>query len=303
MIWLAAVLARVASAQSCSCSLGTTDNTLPMGNLLRSGAVQLGLDYGVGQTGGEDWQGIVPARDLQGNSMAEMAMPGHIVQTARLSSTVGLPHGLSASVGLPYLYSVPLYPSDMRGDIARGFLGDTAITGRWGWRKGTTFLEPSLGLTLPTGKVISGVGVRGGRGAAGLVLGGSAMQMLAPVVGLAARVNFARSLYAGVGGYRIGAQLDSSLGARFWMHEQGRLSLFLLGSYLHRGYDKSGETMLDQTGMDCLGAGGGVDWRVWSEQTRTVTLSLRGQAPIVQVVGDPWLAENWSMSWAASFGF
>jgi hypothetical protein len=60
--------------------------------------------------------------------------------------------------------------------------------------------------------------------------------------------------------------------------------------------------VLDQTGLDAVGAGGGADWRVLSERTRTVTLSLRGQLPLMQIVGDPWLTENWSMSGGATVG-
>jgi hypothetical protein len=300
---LAVWLSGAAWSQTCSCSVGTTDATLPMGTVPRSGAVQLGLDYGIGQSGGEDWEGVVAAQDLQGNSMAEMAMPGHVVQTARLSGTVGLSRGFSSAVGVPYAHSMPLYPSDMPGDVSRGFLGDVAVTGRWGRRSGATFVGAGLGLTLPTGKVISGVGVRGGRGALGWVLDGSALRMLAPVVGLAGRVGWAQSLGAGPGAYRVGPQLDVALGARVWTREQGRLSLSVLGTYLRRGHDRFGSTVLDQTGLDSLGAGGGADWRVYSEKTRTVTLSVRGQAPLLQVVGDPWLAENWVLSGGAAVGF
>jgi hypothetical protein len=302
-MWLAAWLADAASAQSCSCSVGTSDATLPMGTVPGANVVQLGLDYGVGQTGGEDWEGVVPAKDLQGNSMAEMSMPGHVVQTARLSGTLGLSHGLSSVMSLPYTYSVPLYPSDMRGDVPRGFLGDVAVTGRWGQRKSATFVGTGLGVTLPTGKVISGVGLRGGRGAVGVVLDASALRMLAPVLGLAGRAAWTQSLYAGKGGYLVGPQLDVALGTRIWTREQGKLSLSALGFYLHRGHDRFGSTVLDQTGVGCLGAGGGVDWRVWSLKTQAVTLSVRGQVPLVQVVGDPWLAENWSVSGGAAFGF
>jgi hypothetical protein len=112
-----------------------------------------------------------------------------------------------------------------------------------------------------------------------------------------------QGLYAGTGDYLVGPQLDAALGARLWTREEGRLSMFLLGSYLHRGHDRSGSTVLDQTGLDSVAAGGGVDWRVLSEEDRSVTLSLRGQAPIVQIVGDPWLAENWSLSGGAIVGF
>jgi hypothetical protein len=299
VIWVSGV----ALAQSCSCSVGTTDTTLPMGTVPGMGTLQLAFDYGLGQTGGEDWEGVVPAKDLQGNSMEEMAMPGHLVQTARLSGTVGLPRGFSSTATVPYAHSAPLYPSDMPGDVPRGFLGDVAVTGRWGHRGGKTFVGTGLGLTLPTGKVIAGVGVRGGRGALGMVLDGSALRMLAPVLGLAGRVAWTQGLYAGPGEYLVGPQLDVALGGRVWTREQGKLSLAVLGTYLHRGHDRFGSTVLDQTGLDSVGAGGGADWRVYSEKTRTLTLSLRGQVPLLQVVGDPWLAENWSLAGGAAVGF
>jgi hypothetical protein len=101
----------------------------------------------------------------------------------------------------------------MPGDVPRGFLGDVAVTGRWGHRGGQTFVGTGLGLTLPTGKVIAGVGVRGGRGALGMVLDGSALRMLVPVLGLAGRVAWTQSLYAGPGEYLVGPQLDVALGA------------------------------------------------------------------------------------------
>lgn len=294
---IALLLAQAALAQSCSCSVGSSDTTLPIGNVLDSGAVVVNLDYGLGQTGGETWEGVVSATDLQGNSMAGMAMPGHRTHSARLTGTVGLPRGFSASVVVPAVYSAPLYPSEMPGDVSRGLAGDVAVGGRWGMRRQGTFVSAGLAGTLPTGTVIRGVGVRGGRGAFGVSVDGSALQMVSPRVGIAGRVAWAQGLQASpVDDYLVGPQLDGALGARVWTREQGRLSFVALGGYLHKGHDRWGELEMDQAGLDVLSAGLGADWRVWSEKRSAVLLSLRSQVPIYQVVGDPWLAENGSLS-------
>jgi hypothetical protein len=291
----------VAAHAQCSCSVASTDTTLPLGIVPLAGDVSVGVDYGAGQTGGEPWEGVVAATDLQGNSMAFMAMPGHVVQSARVSGVVGAGNGFSASVVVPYVHSAPLYPSDMPGDVARGFVGDVSVGGRWAVEKDGTWLGTGLIASLPTGKVVRGVGVRAGRGAVGATLEGSALQHVGPVVGLAGRVAWTQGLYASpIDDYLVGPQLDTALGTRVWTQEEGPFSVTALAAYVHRGHDRRGADVLDQTGVDVLSVGTGFDWKVWSARSRSVLVSLRGQVPIVQVVGDPWLTENWTLSAGAA---
>jgi hypothetical protein len=299
-----ALLAGVAVGQSCSCSIGTSDATLPTGMVAPAGAVAVGVDYGVGQTGGEPWEGVVPADDRLGNSMPDMAMPGHLAQSFRATGAVGAPKGFGASVAVPFVYSEPLYASDMPGDVPRAFLGDISLLGRWGHRHEGTFVGAALGATLPTGKVVRGVGVRGGRGAVGTVVDLSALQMVSPVIGLAGRVGSTFGLYPSpIDTYWIAPQLDAILGARIWTHEQGKVSFTGLTSAVHRGHDRRGEDVLEETGSDVLSVGTGADWRAWSERDASMTLSARALVPVFQVVGDPWLAENWSVAIGTTFGF
>lgn len=299
---LALSLLDPARAQTCSCSVGTSDTTLPTGNVPPKGSIHLGLDYGVGETGGA-FDGLVPAVDRLGNSMADMAMPGHRAQSMRASASVGLPEGCAATAAAPFVYSVPLSASDMPGDVPRAFVGDVSLGGRWGHRRGDTFLGAGVGVTLPTGKVVRGLGVRGGRGAVGAVLDVDALQMVAPVVGLGARLAWTQGVTAPVDDYTVGPQLDATLGSRIWIHEQGRVSVLVLGSFLHKGHDRRGDDALEQTGVDGLLAGAGSEWRFWTDEQRSASLSLHGQVPIYQVVGDPWLSESWTVSAGVAFGF
>lgn len=298
------LLVRAALAQSCSCSVGATDTSLPMGTVLDAGAVVVGLDYTLGQTGGETWEGVVAAKDLQGDSMGGMAMPGHLAQAGRLTASIGAPAGFSATAVVPYIHSAPLYPSEMPGDVPRSFAGDASIGARWGVRREGTFAGVGLTATLPTGQVIRGVGVRGGRGALGGVVDASALQMVGPVLGIAGRASWAQGFYASpIDDYLVAPQLDLALGARAWTREQGRLSLTGLVAFLHKGHDRAADFELDQTGLDVLSTGAGADWRVWADKRRSLLLSLRGQAPVWQVVGDRWLAENFTLSTGAALSF
>lgn len=298
------LIVQAAVAQSCSCSVGASDTSLPMGIVLDSGAVVVGVDYTLGQTGGEVWEGVVAAEDLQGDSMGGMAMPGHLAQVGRLSGTVGLPAGISANVVVPYVHSAPLYPSEMPGDVPRGFAGDASVGARWGVRREGTFAGVGLAATLPTGQVIRGVGVRGGRGALGAVVDATGLQMVGPVVGIAGRAAWARGLYASpIDDYLVAPQLDAALGARVWTREQGRLSITGLAAFLHKGHDRQADFELDQTGLDVLSVAAGADWRVWAVKSRSLLLSLRGQLPVYQVVGDAWLAENFTLTTGAGLAF
>jgi hypothetical protein len=234
--------------------------------------------------------------------MPDMAMPGHVVQSLRVTGTYGVSDGFAISGTLPVVYSVPLGVSDMPGDVAHGFPGDVGLTARWGSAARWHFVGVGVGATLPTGPVDRSLGMRGGRGVTGVLVDVSGLRMVAPVLGFGGRAAWAQGLHTPKDGYLVGPQLDLALGMRTWTREQGRVSITALGAFLHRGHDRTVGVPLANTGVDCLLGGAGTDLRVWAHEMRTVNASLRGQVPLVQVVGDPWLSENWSVSGGVSVG-
>ena len=298
---LLVLLAPPAAAQSCSCSVGSGGGaSLPSAMVPRPGAVTAGLSYSALQTGGEGWNGFY-ALDREGDSMPNMAMPGHRVQGARADLSVGLPAGFSAMASLPWSYSHPLYPSDMIGDVDQGFLGDTAVAGLWSLRAGSRFLAAGAGLTLPTGKVVDGYGVRGGRGAVGLTGTAQLALELSPFLTLGATASGSYGpTESPIDQFRVASSLSSMAGARWSPREQGRLTLDGWLGHTLIGCDQRSGVVLEETGLSALDAGLGPNYRFWSSKSRSATWLLRATVPIVQVAGDPWLEQNWSLTTGVS---
>ena len=120
---------------------------------------------------------------------------------------------------------------------------------------------------------------------------------MTPVVGLGGRARASRTLYPSpIDHYTVGPELELVGGGRIWTREQGRVSIAALGSYLHRGLDRRAGAALEETGGDILSVGCGADLTVLASRSDSVVLTLTGRAPVLQVVGDPWLAENWAAS-------
>ena len=291
-----ALISAVALAQSCSCSLGSSDAALPARTLDRAGGLVFAIDYGASQTGDEGWNGVVPATDRGGNSMSTMVMPGHVVQSARASATVGLPSGFSVTVGAPFIASHPLEPSLMPGDVDRTFLGDVSVTAREGVSRRDVFVGLGVGATLPTGEVLPLGSVRGGRGAVGAVLSAQAPVDVSPHTSLGAAASTTFGLYADKNDITLGPTTTLAAGARWSPREKGRWMFGLFGVLFDQGHDRSLGYVYDQTGLLSLNLNAGATWRFWAQKQRSMSAQLRGQAPIVQWDGDPWLAQDWQIT-------
>lgn len=297
-LWFAVA---TAAAQSCSCSVGGGASALPSGAGPRPGGVAIATEFAVSATGTGGWAGF-DAVDRDGNSMPGMAMPGHVAESVRLAATVGLPRSFSVGLSVPYVHSHPLGPSDMLGDVDRSFIGDVGATGRWGITDRDLYVGASLGATLPTGPVVNvvdGGGVRGGRGAVAGTTGVQALWRADPRIDLGAAIGGATDLYKPSDGYVVGPTLDAALGARWWLHEQGRVRFGTFALFQHQRHDVRGNLVLDQTGITALLASVSADWRPWSHHNQSVSFSVRADAPLWQIDGDTWLARNGSVT----FGF
>lgn len=294
MIWL---LAAQALAESCSCSVGGTDAVTPAGPLPRPGGLALAVEYGAGQTGGDDgWEGF-SVTERGGNSMPEMAMPGHFVQTARATATIGVGSGVGLFASVPWIDTHPLYPSDMPGDVDARFLGDVGLGGRWGQTRGDVFTSLGGGLTLPTGKMLPDGGIRGGRGALGVTARAEILDLLTPNVELGGALSVAGSLYPTPdSGYLVGPTASGSAGLRLWPREQGRTRFDEFLVLQQQGNDRAGAGVLYQTGATTLAYQSAFWWRFWAQKNRSASVTVRGQVPLAQVIGDPWLAQNWSVA-------
>jgi hypothetical protein len=295
------LLAPDAQAQSCSCSVGGGGGaSLPSAMVPVPGAVTVGLSYDANQTGGDGWNGLY-ALDRDGNSMSTMAMPGHLVQGARADLSVGLPAGFSTAASLAWSYSHPLYPSDMKGDVDQGFLGDAALSGLWSLRGESRFVAVGAGVTLPTGKVVDGYGVRGGRGAVGLTGTAQLALEVSPFLTLGATTSGSYGpVESAIDQFRVAPSLTSMAGARWSPREQGKLTLDGWLGHTLVGRDQRSGVVLEETGLSALELGVGPNFRFWSKKSRTATWLLRATAPIAQVAGDPWLEKNWTLTTGVS---
>jgi hypothetical protein len=285
-----------AFAQSCVCS---RDVALPTGVAIRPGAVTVGVEYNVRQTGGKTaWEGIVPAKDRNGDSMAGMAMPGHLTQVGTLDATFGLPRGFSLRVAAPYASIGHLFPSEMPGDYdTRGF-GDVIVAQRWAWRSDDelTFVGVSLGATLPTGKTTEDTIMRTGKGSLGGTSSVTAMRRVSPLVALAGSLAYNPSFFTPSDGYRVGSNGNAAAGTRFTFRENGRLMLQAFGVLIHQRPDLWNDFRYKETGVTALDVSVGSSFTFWEKKLRSAALLTRVEVPVAQVVGDPPFAENWSVA-------
>lgn len=285
-----------ASAQSCSCSVaGGGAVGLPAGDVPRAGSGVVSVDYSALQTGGEDWTGFV-AIDRGGNSMPSMAMPGHFVQTVRMDLAAGLPAGFSATAGAPWSYSHPLYPSDMPGDVDQGFFGDASVSGRWAIRRGALYGGVSAGATLPTGRVVEGYGVRGGRGAVGLTGDVQLAWHASPFVTVSTVVAGGAGAYESpIDALLVGPSINVVAGAAWTPREMGRLKLQAWATLLNQGHDVRAGVPLEETGLTAASLALGGSFRFWAHRERSASWMWRAQGPLWQSAGDPWLQQNWAL--------
>ncbi len=297
-----AFVVSAALAQSCSCSVGGGGGALPSASVVMPGMVVASVETSMGVVGGDGWRGF-EWTDRLGNSMPTMAMPGHRSQTATTTLLYGLPKGFALSAGIPLIHAVPLFPSDMRGDVERTFLGDTSVMGRWVQFRDQFGTALALGATLPTGKVVPGNGVRGGRGVVGVTLGAHAAYEVSPYATLGLATTFVSDLRTPKDGYRVADTAGATLGARFTPRERGKIGLLAYGLFRWEGHDRSGTYVLDETGYVAIDALTGFQWRFWAHRMQSMTWTTRAQVPLWQVVGDPWIAQNYSVTTGLALAF
>lgn len=292
----------VAVAQSCSCSVGAGTGTVPTTAVLMPGMAVASVDTSVGVVGGEAWRGFSWA-DRQGNSMPTMAMPGHRSATASPMFVYGFERGFSLSAAIPLIHTTPLFPSDMRGDVERSFPGDVSVTSRWTHFRTGTGEAFALGATLPSGKVIEGGAIRGGRGAVAITASAHATHDVSPFATLGIAAGGASNLYTPPDGYRVAPIGNVTFGARMTPRERGKLAFLAYGLVRWEGHDRSDDTVLDETGFLLADVLTGFSWRFWAERMRSVTWTTRAQVPVWQVVGDPWITETFGVTCGLSYAF
>ena len=300
MLSLLLAFASPAHAQACICSRNVA---MPSGAAVRPWEGTTTLDYTVAQSGQEgSWQGFVPAKDRNENSMADMFMPGHLVQTVSLEAALGLPAGFSFSATLPWMSVTHLGVSEMPGDVDSASLADASAQLRWGraTEDRKTFYGVGLGVTLPTGLVVVDTPVRAGKGAVGGLVSLQVFRKLSPHFGGSLSAGASPTLFTPPDGYRVGSSANAVAGLRFSPRENGRLIFNGMALLRYQGKDTIEEYVYEHTGLVVLDAILGASFNVWAKELRSCTVSLRGEAPLWQVVGDPWLVENFSVTAAVN---
>ena len=95
-------------------------------------------------------------------------------------------------------------------------------------------------------------------------------------------------------GYRVGSSGSAAAGTRFTLRENGRLLFNVFGVLVYQRPDLWDGYRYKETGVTAIDASLGANWTFWEKDVRAVALVTRVQVPLWQVVGDPWLAENWA---------
>lgn len=297
---LLGVLSGQAHAQACMCSRSVA---LPSVPLQRAWAGVFSFEYGMNLEADPDtWHGFAMV-DQYGDSMAGMYMPPMLVQTAALTATLGLPAHFSVSTTLPYMYKNNLGESEMPGDTDLASFNDVDVTGRWGNSSTDMkrFYGLSAGVTLPTGTVIPNSPVRSGRGGLGLNLALSGGVKVHPKVRLAGQVSTTNGFGPDDTGYVVAPSASFVGGAGWSPRENGKLSLALFGMERWMGKDRQDLLVYKNSGHLVTDIAAAASYTFWAKDVRSAGLSLRGQVPVYQIVGDPMYAENFGLSAGLSF--
>ena len=85
-------------------------------------------------------------------------------------------------------------------------------------------------------------------------------------------------------------------GVQYTPRENGRLSLALLGVERWSGRDWQDGQVYRDSGYLVTDLAIAAGYTVWQQEQRAISLTLRAQAPLVQIVGDPMYAENFGAS-------
>lgn len=289
------LLVSPAHAVACVCARNVA---LPSAGVLRPWAGVFGLDYGARLDADPDlWRGFA-VKDLYGDSMAGMYMPPMLVHTASLSATLGLPAHFSVSATLPYMYKDLLGASEMPGDTDLSSLNDVDLTVHWAveTKDKKTFLAASAGPTFPTGTVVPNSPVRSGRGVVGAGGSLSAGTKLSPKVAIAAQLGGSTGFGPDAGGYTVAPTANLVAGVQWTPRENGRLSLAVLGIERWSGTDQQDALVYKNSGYLITDVAAVASYTFWEDKLRSAGFTVRAQAPVYQVVGDPMYAENFGGS-------
>lgn len=290
-----------AEAVACVCARNVA---LPSAGVLRPWAGVFALDYGAKLEADPDsWRGFAIV-DRGGDSMAGMYMPPMLVHTASLGATLGLPSHFSVSTTLPYMYKDLLGESEMPGDTDLSSLNDVDLTGHWAWAstaRSKAFVALSAGPTFPTGTVVPNSPVRSGLGVLGATASASTGAKASPHVALAAQVSGAGGFGPDTTGYTVAPTASFVGGVQWSPRENGKLSLAALGMERWSGHDREDALVYEDSGYLVTDLALAATYTFWAEGVRSATFSVRAQAPVYQVVGDPMYAENFGASTGVSF--
>jgi hypothetical protein len=284
-----------AHAQACVCSRNVA---LPSGNVQRAGEGIVALDYGLNLEADPSlWQGFSVV-DRYGDSMAQMYMPPMLVHTGSLTATLGLPRHFSVSTTVPYMYKNNLGESEMPGDTDLDSFNDVDLTLKWGHvdEKMTTFYGASAGLTFPTGTVIPESPVRSGRGVFGMNVGLNAGTKVSPRLALAAQVSRSDGFGADDTGYVVAPNASVVAGGRWSPRENGRLNFALFALERWAGHDRQDALVYKNSGYLITDLSVASTYTFWEKALRSASFTVRVQAPVFQIVGDPMYAENFGGS-------
>lgn len=288
-----------AHAQACMCSRSVALPSLP---LQRAWAGVASLEYGINLEADPTlWRGVAVI-DRYGDSMAGMRMPPMLAQTVALTATLGLPAHFSVSTTLPYMYKDNLGESDMPGDTDLASFNDVDLTGRWGLASDDDkrFLGVSAGLTFPTGTVIPNSSVRSGRGVFGTTVAANGGVKVHPKVRLAGQISGATGFGPDTTGYVVAPSASVVGGVGWTPRENGRASLALFVLERWMGHDRKDALVYKNSGSLITDLALAGSYTVWEKKLRSASVTLRAQAPVFQVVGDPMYAENFGGSASVS---
>jgi hypothetical protein len=89
-------------------------------------------------------------------------------------------------------------------------------------------------------------------------------------------------------------------GVKWWPRENGKLNLSLYAMERWSGKDTKDALVYQNSGFLITDLAGALSYTFWADKMRSAAVTVKAQSPVLQVVGDPMYAENFTTSLGVS---
>ena len=134
----------------------------------------------------------------------------------------------------------------------------------------------------------------------GAVIALQAGTKLAPKLAIAGQLSGATGFGADETGYVVAPNASAVFGGRWSPRENGRLNFALFALERWSGHDRKDALVYRDSGYLITDLSIAASYTFWEKALRSASFTVRAQAPLYQIVGDPMYAENFGGSLAVS---